>query len=219
MLIAFGTSAAASHASTPAILEDWQSYPAGSTFADGTSFGPWTARFNGLGRLSVVHDGTLGPQLELAPKASTAATETHAVLVTSTRSFADFDASIVVRTLKQLRSPTPNGWESAWILWHYVDREHFYYLYLHAAGWELGKEDATRTPARRFLITGATPALVLGKANTIRIVQHGTTFSVFVDGTSIVQYTDYDGPYVRGNLGLYCEDSVVRIGRIEVTTP
>jgi hypothetical protein len=177
------------------------------------------ARFNGLGHLRVVDDGRFGPQLELAPKASVDALETHAVLVTSARAFRDFDATIALRTIEQLRKPTPNGWESAWILWHYVDRQHFYYLYLHAAGWELGKEDATRTPARRFLITGATPALLLGKQNVVRIVQHGTTFSVFVDGTAIVQYADYDRPYGRGYLGLYCEDSIVRIGRVAVAIP
>jgi hypothetical protein len=140
-------------------------------------------------------------------------------LVTSSAAFGDFDATISMLTLKHLRTPAPKGWETAWVLWHYVDREHFYYLYLHAAGWELGKEDATRTPARRFLITGASPALVLGKANAVRIVQRGSTFSVFVDGTSLVQFTDYEDPYASGVLGLYCEDSIVRFGRISVTVP
>jgi hypothetical protein len=202
-----------------AILETWQEYPRASHFADGAAFGPWVSRFNGLGSVSIVGDGAGGFALQLSPEPAKAPEETHAGLVTTAASFGDFDASISMLTRKHLRTPVPNGWESAWILWHYVDRDHFYYLYLHAAGWELGKEDATRTPARSFLITGALPALVLGKPNLVRIVQHGSTFSVFVDGTSLVQFTDYEHPYASGPLGLYCEDSVVRFGRISVTVP
>jgi hypothetical protein len=211
--------AAASPVPAPIILEQWRGYPAGSRFVDGTSFGPWVARFNGLGTVSIVNDAKMGPALELSPKGSTMADETHAALVTTAAQLGDFDATVVMLTVKQLRTPTPNGWESAWILWRYVDREHFYYLNLNASGWELGKEDATRTPARRFLITGAVPALVVGRPNTIRIVQRGDTFSVFADSKPIVQFSDYEEPYQVGPLGLYCEDSIVRFGRIVVTTP
>ena len=204
------------HMVQPIVAENWTEYRQGEAFPDGHVFGPWTARFNGLGKVSIVTDPLLGAALQLAPKAAASPSETHAALVTSRRSFGDFNATVTVLTTQQLRSPDPNAWEVAWVLWHYTDNQHFYYFILNRNGWELGKEDATTASGRRAFITGSYPLLALGKPNTIDISQNGTTISLKIDSKPIIQYADDEQPYLSGEVGLYSEDSDVRFGRIVI---
>ena len=75
------------------------------------------------------------------PKTSRWSGEAHSALVTSLKTFGDMEVTLKVKTAKQLRTPRPNSWEMGWVLWHYTDNLHFYYLMLKTNGWELGKED------------------------------------------------------------------------------
>lgn len=204
------------HAEVPpaaSIRERWSSYRAGVPIAEGAAFGPWVARFNGYGSVRIVRDRTFGTALELAPETATHAGETHAGLVTTLAPAGDFSATLDVVTVRQLRV-RPNGWEAAWVLWHYADNEHFYYFILNASGWELGKKDGTVAADRRFVVTGGSPSLAVGRANRVQISQRGPAIAVSVDGKPVISVSDDDSPYASGRLGLYCEDAVVRFGAI-----
>jgi hypothetical protein len=90
---------------------------------------------------------------------------------------------------------------------------------LNSTGWELGKVDDTIASSRRFMMTGATPSLAIGRDNRVAISQRGSTISVSVDAKPVISYADYEAPYTFGKLGLYCEDSVARFGQITISTP
>src|SRR5262245_11916881 len=96
----------------------------------------WRTVYDGYGFVHI-----RGKDVSMAPRASVRQDETHASLAISTRSFKGVDLQMRVKTHKQLRTPKPNAWEVAWVLWRYRDDTHFYYLALKPNGWELGKED------------------------------------------------------------------------------
>src|SRR3989442_2904189 len=114
-------------------------FPLGMSWVDGSTHGKWRDQFDGYGRVGVRTDGAR--VLSEIPKAPMGPSDTHAALVTSLRTFGNLDLILRMRTLRQLRWPGPNPWEVAWVLWHYTDSTHFYYLILKPNGWELGKED------------------------------------------------------------------------------
>jgi hypothetical protein len=112
-----------------------------------------------------------------------------------------------MRTTRQLRRPQPNPWEVGWLLWHYQDDTHFYYLALKPNGWELGKEDPAYPGNQRYLATGSSPDFALGRWYVVRVSQHGPAIGVTVDGKSLVRVTDTQDPYLSGRVGLYAEDA------------
>ncbi|MGZ4241358.1 MAG: family 16 glycoside hydrolase [Actinomycetota bacterium] len=199
------------------LLQDgFGSYPSGVTWAQGSTHGSWFVRYNGYGRVWTETDGSA--VLALAPKASTSTSETHAALVTTTKSFGNqVDISVRARTVKQLRTPTPNAWEVPWLLWDYTDDTHFYYLVLKPEGWELGKEDPAYPGAQRFLATDNNITFPVGPWYTLHVRQVGSTITAWANGTKLVTFTDGERPYSKGSVGLYTEDArvhfdVVRIG-------
>lgn len=204
-------------ASSPGTFnEDWSSLPLAIAWIDAGPVGAWLARYNGFGTTQIIQTAGGRRMLEFAPKASTQPLETHASLVVSSQSFNDFDATVQMQTVTQLRSPTPNAWETAWFLWHYQDDTHFYYLILKTSGWELGKEDPLYPDAQRFLSTGSERTFAVGSLNTVSVVQQGAHISVAVNGTPLTTFEDRERPYLIGSLGLYCEDARVRFGAITV---
>jgi len=186
-------------------------------WADGTNHGHWTSTYNGYGYNGVGLDGTR--VLVERPKASLRPNVTHAGLVTSRASYGDTDLTVRVRTVQQLRRPTPNSWEVGWTLWHYTDDVHFYYLVLKPNGWELGKEDPAYPGAQRYLRTGSSPTFAVGRWHTMRIRQVGSTVTVWGDGTRLTSFTDRQRPYRRGHVGLYDEDSLVHFDTVSVRAP
>ncbi|MBV8636500.1 MAG: hypothetical protein JO322_00305 [Candidatus Eremiobacteraeota bacterium] len=208
-------------ASTSGTLhETWREFAVNAVLPEQTASGNWLARFSGYGRISVVSDPLFGNALELAPKPAGASSETHAALVTTLDSFEDFDATVQMNTLRQSKS-SPGPGDVGWFLWRYSDNQHFYYFSLKPNGWELGKEDPGYKRSQRFLSSGTEPHLVLGTPNVVRVVQRSATIWVYVDGQSVTQFSDLERPYFLGSLGLYCEDSIVRFGSVNVieTTP
>jgi hypothetical protein len=155
--------------------------------------------------------------LSLAPQAATSPSATHASLVRSASTFSDFDATVQVRTVQQLRSGSaPNPWEVGWVLWHYSDNTHFYSFIAKPNGWELGKEDPAYPGAQRFLAAGSAPTFPVGAWNTVRIRQVGTSMTVWVNGTQVAGFTDTERPYAGGALGLYTEDAVVHFDNVDL---
>ena len=197
--------------------EDFGALPLATGWLDGSTHGGWVSTYNGYGSNGTALDGT--QVLTESPKVSTSAGETHASLVNTTASFGDMDTTVRLRTVQQLRLPAPNAWEVAWVLWHYTDDTHFYYLALKPNGWELGKEDPAYPGAQRYLRTGSSPTFAVGTWHTVRVRQVANVITVWGDGTQLASFTDTERPYASGTLGLYNEDSLVHFDDVNVSTP
>ena len=194
------------------LLDDnFEAYPF-EKWREGTTNGNWKNEFNGYGKVGIERDKT--NVLYEKPKAPITANETHASLVTTTRSFGNLDLSLRMKTVKQLRTPTPNPWETAWVFWDYTDNTHFYYLALKTNGWELGKEDPAYPGSQRFLVTGSTPVFNVGTWYDIRITQQDNIIKVFVNGNTLTSFIDNERPYLTGKVGLYNEDAHVRFDNV-----
>lgn len=184
---------------------------------EGKSYGPWFLNFNGYGDVGIEAESTSSiPNnvLYLKPKPATDSNQTHAALVTSTSTMGDLILYLRIKTVKQLRTPKPNEWETAWVIWHYRDDKHFYYFALKTNGWELGKEDPAYPGSQRFLCSGAMPKANLGAFDGIRIQQIESTIKVNVNDREILSFTDRERPYLNGKLGLYSEDAYVQFDDI-----
>ena len=167
---------------------------------------PWRLAYDGYGHVSAsMHHGVV--RLTLQPARATSPAKTHAALVLSRNSWRDLTVEIRVRTNRQLRQPHPNAWEVGWILWHYVNDEHFYYIALKPNGWELGKADPGYPGQQRFLATGTHPAFPPGRWYAVRVQQRGGAIQVNVDGRRLVRFIDIQDPYRSGRVGLYTEDA------------
>ena len=197
--------------------DDFSGLPLATGWLDGTTHGGWVSTYNGYGANGTALDGTA--VLTEAPKVSTTSGVTHASLVNTAASFGDMDTTVRLRTVQQLRTPAPNAWEVAWVLWHYTDDTHFYYLALKPNGWELGKEDPAYPGAQRYLATSGSPTYAVGAWHTVRVRQVGNVMTVWADGTQLTTFTDNERPYASGTLGLYNEDSLVHFDDVSVTTP
>lgn len=209
LILFFVLRAVALYAQTLPLLDDFEEYDV-ADWPEGATTGPWFVNFTGYGRVGVVVDDSVASKVHFQkPKASTSPGETHASLVTTTATMGDFRASLKMKTVRQLRTPRPNAWETAWIFWHYTDNTHFYYFILKPNGWELGKEDPAYPGNQRFLATGSTPSLVLGQYNKVRVQQSGAEIKVSVDDKQVVVFVDAERPYLSGRFGLYNEDAYV----------
>jgi hypothetical protein len=100
-----------------------------------------------------------------------------------------------------------------WLVWHYVDDEHFYYFIPKPNGWELGKRDPAYRGGQRFLATGAAPQFPVGQWHDVTVTQSGATITVRVNGRELVTYTDRESAYTRGHVGIYSEDAAI-VGRM-----
>jgi hypothetical protein len=194
--------------------QNFQAFAVGQPWANGTVQGNLHSVFNGYGSVGVVRDGS--KVLNLTPKASMSQDETHAALVTTVPTFEDFELTVRMKTVEQLRKNTPNPWEVGWVVWNYTDNKHFYYLTLKPNGWEFGKADPAYPGAQRFVATGSDRTFPLGKWNTVRVRQVGNTVSVLANGDTLVTFTDNERPYTRGSVGFYTEDARVNFDNISV---
>ncbi|MEA2475942.1 MAG: hypothetical protein QOC87_141 [Actinomycetota bacterium] len=205
---------AGANANSVLFHQDFQGLQAGSKWSDGTVHGSMKSVFDGYGSVGVVKSDS--KVLQLKPRRSTSASETHSSLVTSKSSFGDLDYRVRAKTVKQLRAGTPNPWETAWVVWHYRDNTHFYYLILKTNGWELGKENPNYPGAQRFLKTGSSPKFPVGHWNSVEVHQVGASINITVDGKRLVHFVDHKHPYLHGAVGAYTEDAKVFYDNISV---
>ncbi|MFG3441167.1 hypothetical protein ACGF0J_28285 [Nonomuraea sp. NPDC047897] len=152
----------------------------------------------------------------LSPKPARFPAETHAALALTTVDYGDVRLRVRARTLHQLRRPTPNPWEVAWVVWHYTDDNHFYYLVPKPNGWELGKVTPGYPGNQRYLATGE-DSFGLGAWHTIEVRQVGDTITAGVDGRELVRFRDRERPYLGGRAGLYNEDATTDFTNLHVT--
>jgi hypothetical protein len=177
----------------------------------------WRVVYDGYGKVGVEETET-GQQVHyLSPMRPERTDETHAALKTSTKTYRDLQLSLRVRTVRQLRQrSTPNPWETAWVIWHYRDDKHFYYLTLKPNGWEIGKRDPSYPGGQRFLVSDKLPIYYFNTWYDIRVVQVGGTVAVWVNGQPLARFTDNQSPYTDGHVGLYAEDAYAQFADIQV---
>jgi hypothetical protein len=195
--------------------DDFESFPAGERWPDGTVHGGWRAVFDGYGQNTVAVDGS--KVLRLSPQPAQSSGETHAGLVVSTQEYGNVDLTARLRTTEQLRQPDPNPWEVAWLVWSYRDSTHFYYLALKPNGWELGKADPAYPGAQRFLGGDFAPTFAVGPWHSAEVTQQGNTITVWGNGRRLGQVVDDEQPYTSGSIGLYCEDAAVHFDDVRVS--
>lgn len=192
-----------------------------ATFTEGSGPhrpAPWQSEFNGYGTTSITG---AGPRVAvtLKPAQTKSRNVTHGALVVSTRSYSDFNATLQVRTLQQLRhgaAGAPKPWEVGWVVWHYTSNQHFYALTLEPTGWELSKQDPAYPGQERFLASGPSPAFGVGVTHFVGVTQSGNRITVSADGHWLTQFTDTQRPYLTGAFGLYCEDAQASFGHIRL---
>jgi hypothetical protein len=138
-------------------------------------------------------DASTARVLVLSPAVADSPDVTHAALLITRESYSGRVAFAGrVRTAKQLRTGSrPNPWECAWLVWSYQDEEHFYYVALKPAGWEIGKRDPAYPGGQRFLASGE-DGFVLGAWHDFRIVQEGGTVTIRLNGTEIAAIADVE---------------------------
>lgn len=151
----------------------------------------------------------------LSPRPARAPAETHAALALTTTPYADVQLKVRARTLHQLRRPTPNPWEVAWVVWHYTDDNHFYYLVPKPNGWELGKVTPGYRGNQRYLATGE-QSYALHRWHTIEIRQVADTIIASVNGHRLITFRDRENPYLGGRAGLYNEDATTDFTNLQV---
>lgn len=187
-----------------------------SCLPDGSSLGVWTVVFGGYGCVRPeARDG--GAWFALAPQPVEHPDETRGSLVVGPSQRSAFLLSLRLVTDRPLRTGSPpNPWETAWVVWDYIDNEHFYYAVLKPNGWEIGKRDPAYPGGQRFLATGASPRYPTGE--WYRMVVERTAVSgqttLSADGVILAALVDHERPYTGGRIGFYTEDAAVRFSDV-----
>jgi Domain of Unknown Function (DUF1080) len=224
----------------PVLYDDFAGVP--YTLNDG-EYSPnckWQSIYNGYGELGVRVDNNddddeksgkiaqeknkvffeeparaTGPSVVNSDNKSTSGT--HAGLaLTTLHDYKNFHLAFDVKTKMQLRSGfySPNPWETAWILFNYVDRWHGYYFILKPNGIEMGKKDNDKQLEQQIdLISRHNPKGAIGSWQHIDLVANENRILAYVNGSKVLDYTDENMNLERfgsgGAIGLYCEDAEV----------
>jgi acylphosphatase len=163
--------------------------------------GKWFDVYGGYGlkgvtRQTLPSGGTNGFFYEY-PKTSTSPGESHATLTTSTTPFKDFQMTLFMKTVKQLRQNSPpNTWETAWVFWHYTDEFHNYALVLKTNGFQIEKKDNNvGCDCEIYLKTTSTPTVHLGQWQKLTLRVTNSAFNkphiqVWVDGLIAADFVD-----------------------------
>jgi 3-keto-disaccharide hydrolase len=151
----------------------------------------------------------------------------HSSLAVSTRLFSDFQMTLQMNTVKQLRQGyPPYPWEVGWILFHYRDSFHHYGFNLRPNGWELMKKDNNnQCGCYVFAKYGKIPTVSFGHWQTVTISETNSAsghphIQIWVSGSKIVDFIDTtnSSPQIAsGAMGLYDEDAVVYFANVMVT--
>ena len=200
------------------VVETFSSFPLERCFQDGERVGAWLFAFNGFGCVAAVSVNG-NTMLVERPAESTSPWETHAALAVGPSAIGDVSVQASVITTRQLRTGSePNPWEVAWLLWHFTDNTHFYYVIPKPNGWELGKADPAYPGAQRFLASGTWPVFPVGSWHRISVRQVGQSIEVSANGEFLTRVTDQERTYTSGRVALYTEDAESYFDDVSVTT-
>lgn len=145
---------------------------------------------------------------------------TNAALIVSQASFSGtnlkVESSWTTTAQTRVNSP-PNPWEVGWLVWDYLDPEHFTYLVLKPNGWEIGRRDPAYPGGQRFIATGETLLTPVGQARTAVVKRTGTNSHIIVDGVPLATFQVQEGE-TSGAVGMYVEDGTVQFDWIRVNS-
>lgn len=195
--------------------------------------GKWKAVYTGDGSMGVARDnatsGTANNYFFEHPKTSIRYNDTTASLVTTSKAFSDFQMTLDMKTVKQLRQNSPPApWETAWVFWHYTDRFHYYGLVLKTNGFQIEKKDNNvRCDCEIYLVDVSHPKVKLGQWQTMTLSvtnsASGTPhIKVWVNGVKAADFVDKkihqpNSPQMSsGYVGLYNEDSLVNFDNVKI---
>jgi hypothetical protein len=194
--------------------------------------GKWKSLFTGFGPTKIAQEGSGNKYIYLEPMTSTSPQETHGSAVATTTSYKNFELSLDVKTIKQLRQNSPpNNWETAFLLWNTIDQFHTYGFTLKIHGFQLEKKDNNNQDdsAEIFLVTQNSPSVKLDTWQKWQITVTGTEtgtprIQIWIDGVKIVDYLDNQPGIPRnseimkqgGPIVLYTEDAAVGFDNVAI---
>lgn len=151
------------------------------------------------------------------PSASTDSNVSHSALTLSVHKFRDFHMSIDVKTESQIRlNLPPKPLEVAWVFWHWKDNTHFNYFIVKTNGAEIGKYYGGVNPKdQKILRMAPYPKAEIGKWMHWGITAQGKHIITQVMSNKIFDFDDISY-FSEGKIGLYCEDSVVSFGNVNL---
>ena len=188
----------------------------------------WASIYTGFGTMGVAKDlENNGNHFFEEPQPPKFSNMTHSSLAITTKKYQDFDLTLDMMTVKQLRKEKPNPWETAWIVWHFTDNYHWYAFQLKTNGIQLEKKDndVKDDAAEIFLQTKNSSAFKLGAWNKIRILHENSYtntphIQIWVDKEKVFDYIDNKIPNSAkidfGAIGLYSEDASVRFDNVYI---
>lgn len=169
--------------------ERFSAYESGGCLPSGSSLGAWTVpelddacikveRDSARSWLHLEPSGRQSDGLALGPSVS------------------EFELEADVLTVTSLAGAGGDRREVAWLVWNYVDSQHFSYFAPGPVGWELGR----REPAGDVVLaTAVQPSYPVGAWHRIKLSQNGGKLSVAVGGTRLAEI-EASG---SGKIGLY----------------
>jgi 3-keto-disaccharide hydrolase len=208
-----------------------------SMIKDGTISpnGKWRNYYGGYGQKGVTAEtlfhGAKNNYFFQNPKIATSPRESHASMTLTSTQFTDFDMTFRQKVVKQLRqNGPPNTWETIWFFWHFTDNWHNYAAVLKTNGLQIEKKDNdTQSDAEIFLLDNHAFTVKMNTWQTIRLrvihsISNKPRFQVWIDGVQAADYTDSSihqpnsAALQNGYVGFYCEDSLVNLDDVYITT-
>jgi len=183
----------------------------------------WKVLWNGHGRVSF--DAAQGVVMRTAK--ATAPKETYSILLlakeTLKRPLRNFRVTLTVTNEAQLRKGKANEWEVFWLFFNYnpagrdLKKTNFLLVQTHT-GMQLGK--AFKKVGETYLAKLKDPSVRVGQTYKLTVTKTGQHVEVLMDGKSVLEFDGgmlsrrlYDVP---GSIGLYCEDSQVRVRDVSI---
>jgi hypothetical protein len=231
-LSAYGKSSSSSPAppspppsSPPSTLyDDFQSGTYSMSDGQPSPNGKWHNFYNGGGSSGVQNDGTGNNVFYMYPRTSTSPGQTYASAVETTQKFSNFELSLDVKTVKQLRQNSPpNAWEAATIFFRHTDTWHYYAFVVKPNGIEFDKKDCNTctdpVEGQQFLVTAGSPTLKIGSWSNWKITAIGNHITITVDGNKIIEYIDntMSSKLGSGSMVLYNEDALAHFDNVNIT--
>lgn len=176
----------------------------------------WDVAYDGFGEVQFHQDSML-----LYPKKALQKESTHAALVLSKESLSadNFMIKVSYKNEKQLRSPAANPWEVFWLFFNYQpeksEKKTNYFIFK-PNGTELGT--ASGAIEQTFLGTTSDSSAEMGVDYELILKRKNASVEAFINGKSVLRFEDKKNQLFshKGPIGLYTEDSQVRINSVQI---
>lgn len=183
----------------------------------------WKVLWNDHGRVSF--DPVEGVLMRTAKAAGPKETYSALLLAKETlkRPLRNFSVTLTITNEAQLRAGKPNEWEVFWLFFNYntagrnLKKTNFLLIQTHT-GIQLGK--AFKKFGETYLAKYRRPSVRVGQTYRLKVTKTGQHVEVQMDGKTVLLFDGgllsrrlYDVP---GSIGLYCEDSQVRVRDVSI---